>query len=351
MDRWTLRALAVATAVMFVDGCSSLGGHNPHYETVQADPHHDTALAEAEHAKALTYLKGTSCCKGYDPVKGEEHLQKALLADATYGPAHNSLGMLYLCQHKLYLAAWEFEYAQKMMPERFEPIYNLGLVYEAADKLDRSIEFYSMAFSMAPRNPDVLESLARARMRKGETVANVRPLLEEILFYERRPIWLNWTRDQLGLAREQVANANSEPPLPAEPKLRSREFIPSDPPPPNEASARPPKVATETALPTHAASTNSVFDDAFLDSSRSDPTGAPQSDPLAIATGRPGPDLPSFSGQPAAAHSDELPTAPAQTSPSQATARAQPAVAAPASEPGTTPGHILFGDDTSSMRP
>jgi Tfp pilus assembly protein PilF len=346
MDRWAVRALTLAAAATFAHGCSSFGGHKPHYETVQADPHHDTALAEAEHAEALKYLKGTSCCRGYDPIKGEEHLQKALVADVTYGPAHNSLGMLYLCQHKLYLAAWEFEYAQKLMPDRFEPLYNLGLVYEAADKLDRAIEFYSMAFSIDPRNPDVMESLARARMRKGETVANVRPLLEEILFYERRPVWLKWARDQLYLAHDEVAmNAIPKPPLPDEPKAHSRRLIPPDPPPPDEGSP-PPKVAKGTAPPPHATSTSSVVDDVFLDSGQPDPSGAPQSDPLAVTTGgSSGPDLPTTGGQPPAIHSNDLLPAATQARPAQATDPPQPGTNASAtSETSTAPGRILFGE-------
>ncbi len=119
------------------------------------------------------------------------------MADVTYGPAHNTLGMLYLKQHKLYLAAWEFEYANKQMPERFEPLYNLALVYEAADKLDRAIEYASMAFSIAPRNADVMETLIRTRLRNGESIEEVRPLVKEVLFYETRPSWVCWAKEQL----------------------------------------------------------------------------------------------------------------------------------------------------------
>jgi tetratricopeptide (TPR) repeat protein len=191
MDRRRLPALLISAALAAGSGCSLFQEeHKPQYETVQADPRHDTAVAEAEHAQALKILNEPSCCTGCNPCKAEEHLQKALVADVTYGPAHNTLGMLYLRQRKLYLAAWEFEYAQRLMSDRFEPVYNLGLVYEAADKLDRAVEFYSMAFSLSPRTPDVLEGLARARLRNGEPLASVRPLLKEILLYETRPAWV-----------------------------------------------------------------------------------------------------------------------------------------------------------------
>ncbi len=158
MDRRHPLLWILSAALAVFCGCNVFHeAHDPHYETVQADPRHETAVAEDEHAQALKFLNKCPGCERCDLVKAEEHLQKALVADVTYGPAHNTLGMLYLRQRRLYLAAWEFEYAQRLMSDRFEPLYNLGLVYEAADKLDRAIEFYSMAFSISPRTPDVLE--------------------------------------------------------------------------------------------------------------------------------------------------------------------------------------------------
>jgi Tfp pilus assembly protein PilF len=287
-------------AALLACGCSALHEtQKTQYVTVQADGQHDTVLAEAEHAKAVDYLCGRTCGGACDLAKAEEHLQQALVADVTYGPAHNTLGMLYLKQHKLYLAAWEFEYANKQMPERFEPLYNLALVYEAADKLDRAIEYASMAFSIAPRNADVMETLIRTRLRNGESLEEVRPLVKEVLFYETRPSWVCWAKEQLSRAPENPARLPVGPPAPGE--VPPPEPLFKDgalPPAPRDTPS--PKVA-QPNLPNQAtSSTGPVLDGPVLEAAQSEHGAAttsttPSNQPLLIS-GRP----PSSVAQPGA---------------------------------------------------
>ncbi len=272
--------IAVGTALA-TSGCSAFHEtQKTHYETVQADAQHDTQTAEAEHAKAIEFLSGSKC-GGCDFVKAEEHLQKALVADVTYGPAHNTLGMLYLRQRRLYLAAWEFEYANKLMSERFEPLYNLALVYESADKLDRAIEYASMAFSLAPRNPDVLETLIRTRLRNGDPIDEVRPLMKEVLFYETRPAWVCWAKEQLSHVSENSGRTAPFPPPapgqvpPPEPLLKHR----TEPPSPQDDRAEPPKVARPVLPDRETTSRDPVRDGLFLEAAQSDPANLQQSSP------------------------------------------------------------------------
>lgn len=357
MDRWPLPILVLSVPLVLLSGCNSFHEtHKPQYETVQADPRHETALAEAEHAKAVKFLNGSGGCKGCNPVKAEEHLQKALMADVTYGPAHNTLGMLYLREGKLYLAAWEFEYAQKHMPDRFEPLYNLGLVYEAADKLDRAVEFYSMAFSLSPRTPDVLESLARARLRNGEAIANVRPLLKEILFYETRPAWVCWAKERLGLAPEETVQNDGPPtPLPAnDRRWDGPHKKPPEPPLPDESSGVPPKVARPN-LTNPLSSTTGVRNDVFSELEQPNSTDAPASNPLAITEKRhqQGADaaIPPDTADTWATSSELTPTT-AQESPSPRNGQPQSAAVTPASSDSSLDrGRILFGDDSSKFAP
>jgi hypothetical protein len=302
---------------LVASGCAALREtKTTHYETVQADGQHDTQTAEAEHAKAIDYLSGHKCGGACDFVKAEEHLQKALVADVTYGPAHNTLGMLYLKQRRLYLAAWEFEYANKLMPERFEPIFNLALVYESADKLDRAIEYASMAFSMAPRNPDVLETLIRTRIRNGDPIEELRPLMKEVLFYETRPAWVCWAREQLSRAPE---NPGRHPPFappapgevpPPEPLLKHR----SEPPLPEDAPTQPPKVARPILPDRATSSTGPVRDGLFLEAAQSEPSttaksDAPANQPMLISGRR----------SPTDHQSDVTGSSPPETSPATAT--------------------------------
>jgi hypothetical protein len=348
MDRRPIRVLSVLLVALA--GCSFLyDSHKTTYETVQADPHHDTELAEAEHAKALEIMNGGSLCKSCDPAKAEEHLQQALVADVTYGPAHNSLATLYLRQCKFYLAAWEFQYAAKLMPDRFEPLYNLGLVYESTDKLDRAIEFYTMAFSIAPRNPNVLESLVRARLRNGETVADVRELLKEILFYETRPVWIAWARDELGLAPEKLAQIHV-PATPTPVDERSPDRGPTALPVPPAPDATPtvsPKVAPRLPLPDHAVSSTDGAAGGLSSERGPAESSGPSGEPLLIPVGRPKRTVSHLSNQPFLAGPDAAWTdeRPAQTK----TAFPPTGTQSSAMDPGS--GRIHYSDDESDSGP
>ena len=118
------------------------------------------------------------------------------------GPAHNNLGKVYFRQGKMYLAAWEFQYAMKLMPNQPEPPNNLGLVFEAAGKLDDAAESYGKAVAREPDNIDALGNLARAP-RRGDKDAEVRDLLNELVLKDTRPEWVAWARDRLATLREK----------------------------------------------------------------------------------------------------------------------------------------------------
>jgi tetratricopeptide (TPR) repeat protein len=174
------------------------------YRTIEADPNHDTEAAKAHNAQAIKLLEKDKT------DKAEQLLQKALIADVTYGPAHNNLGRLYFLQEKHYLAAWEFEYAIKLMPERCEPYNNLGLVYETAGKFNEAIEAYESARKLQPSNPEILGNLARARLRRGDPAADVRPLLADLSYFDTRPCWVAWAREQLALSSARPAGPSLE---------------------------------------------------------------------------------------------------------------------------------------------
>lgn len=193
MQRW-LGILVLCAHTSALAGCSLLGPKRQlDYRTVQSDPHHDTDRAKAENERALKLLENGKL------DKAETALQKSLLADVTYGPAHNNLGKLYYHQHKFYLAAWEFEYANKLMPHRPECQNNLGLVYEAVGKLDEAIDSYSAAYAADPKNPVVIGNLARAHIRRGDDDPVVRQLLADLKLYDSRPDWVAWAGERLAV--------------------------------------------------------------------------------------------------------------------------------------------------------
>ncbi|NQU23852.1 MAG: tetratricopeptide repeat protein [Candidatus Nealsonbacteria bacterium] len=223
--RWP-RLVAILAILPCADGCAPFSSQRQaNYQTVAADPNRDPDKAARLNERAGKLLQKSKW------NEAEEALQMALIADVGYGPAHNNLGKIRYARGDYYLAAWEFEYAVKLMPDRAEPISNLGMVYEAVDRFDRAIESYTLALQMAPQNPVCIGNLARVRLKRDENDLAARDLLRDLVLYDTRPEWVQWAREWLALAR------SPEPAVPVSP-----EFIPPGPaiPPTNNRQAPPP---------------------------------------------------------------------------------------------------------------
>ena len=227
--------------LVLAGGCSMFAEKSlPDYRTVEASPHRDTAKAEHEHQRALKIFDACErpwlcpvdcgCIRGKlcSIHQAEEHLQNALIADVRYGPAHNTLGMLYFSQDKLYLAAWEFDYAMRLMKGRPEPLNNMGLIFEAAGQNEKAIEMYEQAMEMTPDNPEYIGNLARARLKQGEPLGGVRHLLERTVIVDPRPEWVTWASDQLR-TRSKPGSVPLEPfgEMPVELDPRPAEELPA----------------------------------------------------------------------------------------------------------------------------
>ena len=196
--RWVVvtSLLAVGTFA----GCAKFNqGKTAKYQTVVANNRHDTATAQQKHREALAILD--TLHHACDYAKVERLLNEALVADVTYGPAHNSMGTLYFMQNKLYLAAWEFEYAAKLMPDLAQPFNNLGLVYERVGKYDEAISYYSMALSREPNDPELSGNLVRARMLTGERSPDLKHMVSDLALNHPEPHWQRWARDAVELTK------------------------------------------------------------------------------------------------------------------------------------------------------
>ena len=163
------------------------------YATVADNPSRDAERARQLNAKAAQLIKQQK----YD--QAERMLKNALTADISFGPAHNNLGKVYYHQSRYYLAAWEFQYAIKLMPHQPAPRNNLGLVFEHVGKLDDAVDAYQQALDLEPDNPHLLGNTARARLKRGDKGPDVRDLLSELTLKDTRPDWLKWARQKLAL--------------------------------------------------------------------------------------------------------------------------------------------------------
>ena len=183
---------------MFVAVACGCAKHSPvkkNYETIVTNPKRDTVKAKQLNEKGIEALSRGK------REKAEEFFKEALVCDIDFGPAHNNLGRIYYEQGNNYLAAWEFEYAIKVMPGRYEGYNNLGMVLEQVGKLDLAITAYESAWKLAPANAEVLGNLCRARWRQDNNDPALAHLLEQLVFVETRPEWVHWAQERLACGK------------------------------------------------------------------------------------------------------------------------------------------------------
>ena len=190
------RIMPILLLMLVAAGCSSTRGGRAYdlYEAAPAEPG-DAVAARVDHERALAELDAG------DEAAAEAALRRALAADVMFGPAHNTLGTLFYRQGRLYEAAWEFQYAAKLMPGRAEPLNNLGLVFERVGKLGDAEASYGRALDLEPDNVEVLGNFARARHRQGDESPEMAELLRRLIRLDLRPQWLDWagrTLEQIG---------------------------------------------------------------------------------------------------------------------------------------------------------
>lgn len=226
-----------AVAFLLLAGCSVFNREPLRYETIAGDPNHDTDEAHKQNEAALKLID--KC----DYEAAEQKLQKALIADVSFGPAHNNLGHIYFEQGKLYLAAWEFEYATRLMPEQASPHNNLGLIYEQVGRISEAIQHFQTALQLSAGNVEIMANLARARIRQGERSPETATLLNELALRDDRPEWREWALEQLNTKQLDMLplNSVSRPmdwplgiPLPEEPVDGGHPPIPNTAPPAEE---------------------------------------------------------------------------------------------------------------------
>lgn len=190
------RLFAATLVLTLISGCAAPQRTTQDEMAQLGTARPDPLLARRENARAVQLIRQQKY------PEAEEALKKALVGDITYGPAHNNLGKVYFHQSKFYVAAWEFQYAIKLMPHHFEPRNNLGLLYEEVGKLNQAVDCYTEALSFEPSNPLLVGNLARARVRRGDRGQEVRDLLDLLIAQDSRPEWLTWAKIQLLLMQD-----------------------------------------------------------------------------------------------------------------------------------------------------
>lgn len=142
------------------------------------------SLKEYEDAKSA-YGKG----------KLDAAREKALLAvrnDSSNIFALMLLGQIEFDSQKIYESAEAFRRASKIAPDRYEPHYNLGIIFESVGKTADAIGAYETALELSPDQLVVMENLVRCYVRSGKSRERSRYLIDKSLAMENRPEWRQW---------------------------------------------------------------------------------------------------------------------------------------------------------------
>ena len=207
--------ITLAFTAALAAGCHRQGTRPSEYTTTVQDPNRDTETARRENGRALALVEQGKL------DEAEKVLKAALVADLFFGPAHNNLGVVYHRKEQYYLAAWEFQYAAKLMPHSPEPRNNLGLVYESVGRLAEAEPWFDQALALQPDNPALLGNLTRLRVRAGQMDEKTRRLLADLALKATDPQWAKWARDRLALMGPSQAGPASEEPPSTDPGPRS----------------------------------------------------------------------------------------------------------------------------------
>lgn len=133
--------------------------------------------------------------------KAEKLLGECLRVQPGFGLAHNAMGKIKFDRRQYYYAAWEFEHAAESLPGRPEPINNLGLVYEEVGRLDLAVQQFEEAASLAPDSPEYLGNLLRAKLRRGDSTAELADQMQRLIDLDSRPEWRDWAKQNMKTGR------------------------------------------------------------------------------------------------------------------------------------------------------
>ncbi len=200
----SLLLLLVSCALVSLAGCSLLVQHEP--TTVQVSllgPLSHKDVSEAE--KLLCSAEGLVDLGHID--KAELRLTQAIRLNPALGPAHNNLGLILYERRELYEAAHAFQRAMELMPGDPLPQHNLAMTLEKGERLDQAIFHYERAHELEPDNPIFLGNLLRARLARGDLTDDVVDMLQDLIFLDTRPDWVEWAQDELAIMLPKARRA------------------------------------------------------------------------------------------------------------------------------------------------
>jgi cytochrome c-type biogenesis protein CcmH/NrfG len=174
----------------------------------------ELAARKARQAESTAlFEKAQTAYSGSDVDLARKRLRQSVELDDQNVRAWMALGAVEYRAGNLYDAAQAFDKAGRLAPTRYEPHFNLGLVFETAGSCRKAAESYEVALKRSPDQLEVMENLARCYLTSRTNGERARELVSRALELETRPQWMHWLEAQsANLPREHEV---SVPPIPS----------------------------------------------------------------------------------------------------------------------------------------
>ncbi len=131
-----------------------------------------------------------------DASNAQKYLHEAIAIDDRNAVAWMMIGLIEFEEGRLRESAEAFQRAARLRPTRYEPLFNLGVVFESAGQTILAIEKHERALELAPTQTEVMENLARCYIKTDTNLDKAKNLIATAMNTECRPEWVEWLQRQ-----------------------------------------------------------------------------------------------------------------------------------------------------------
>ena len=185
-------AMTLVIFACFLPACRQ-DGHSQARQALNAQL---TERHECQARSLEQYRLAAMAYEKNDLESARSHIDKAIQSYSRNAEAWMLLGLIEQKEDRVFEAASSFHRASLLAPDRYEPLYNIGILLESFGRYRQAIESYQAALKLSPEQLEVMENLARCHIRSGTNLDQARKLIDQALLAERRPQWRQWLSQQ-----------------------------------------------------------------------------------------------------------------------------------------------------------
>jgi len=187
-----LTILALAACVCLLPACH----RDSRIDATQA-LNAELAARQCRQMESLSYCRaGANAYDKGDLKAARRHVRAAIAAYDRNAEAWMLLGLIEYQEDRVFEAASSFHRASVLAPDRYEPLYNIGILLESFGRYKQAIETYQAALKLSPGQLEVMENLARCYVRTNSNLDEAKDLIDRSLLTEQRPQWRQWLSAQ-----------------------------------------------------------------------------------------------------------------------------------------------------------